>query len=547
MAWKTVQTHNFFPDADGIVFNEIASLMAMNEALVEPVMNNFWSLDRGLVGSPNPRQDYLHDLYFDFSKDNEQDNILMVLEYGATRSGKTVGTIALFVKILVKYPGTKALGARRTYTQLADSLVPSVVEFLSKVGYNKGEDYEFRGGDRPGLYFKNGSSWVFRSTENANKAGEGKADNLGGTEYDIVLLEECDEIQELFFDTVVGRMSGQRAPARMICCIENPPSEEHWTYKKWFTERAIDPQPNVKAIHYPTEDNERNLPQGYISSLEEAYKDSPALYRKFRLGLFTPSIKGKPIFKNYFNRKIHVPAGDKTLTWNPRWPIWRIWDFGFRRPACVFAQEDKDTGQIKWLRAHLGNDEMLMPFAKKMINNSKKWYTDARGNTADFIDICDQAGKKRSSTSDKTEIQVLEGLGLRPRYRFSKIEYGVQLLYQELSSILPGGVPAMIFDPVHCGILIDAFEFGYTQDPDAKDDAIKPVKDGRYDHCMDCCRYAVVMFREITNATVPKKVAKRLYRTLTNDGSYAETIMRELQGRRGPVYNFGKPRRNDDG
>lgn len=104
----------------------------------------------------------------------------------------------------------------------------------------------------------------------------------------------------------------------------------------------------------------------------------------------------------------------------------------------------------------------------------------------------------------------------------------------------------MLFDPVHCGILIDAFEFGYTQDPDAKDDVIKPVKDGRYDHCMDCCRYAVVMFREIQNQAVPKRVSKRLYRTLTSDGSYAEQVMKELRGRQGPSYNFGRPRRDED-
>ena len=542
MAWKTVQTDQFFPTPEGLLYNEIASLMSMNEDLAGKLYASFWDVPRELVGSPNPRQDYLRNDYYKKSKENEGDKILTYLLYGATRSGKTDGVIALFLDILLSYPGTRALGVRRTYTQLVDSLIDSVAgpgKFLDRMGYEKGGDYELRGGDRPGLYFKNGSSWVFRSSERANKAGEGKADNIGGTEYDLVLLEEADEIQEMYYSTIVGRMSGKSAPARGIFIVENPPSEDHWTYNRFFKDRKDDPRGNYLAIHFPTEDNKRNLPEGYIESLEEEYADSPALYRKFRLGLFTPAIKGRPIFKGYFTRKTHV--SQKPLTWNPDQPLWRTWDFGFRRPAMVVAQEDKQTGQIKWLRCHMGNEELLMPFARKMINNCKKWYPNAH-----FIDMCDQAGKRRSALSEKNEIQVLEGLGLRLKYRYSKIEYGVQLLYQELSYILPGGAPAMIFDPNHCGLLIDAFEFGYTQDPDAKDDVIKPVKDNRHDHVMDCCRYAVVLNREITNQTVPKRVQKRLYRTMTDDGSYEQKVMRELTGRKGPSYNFGRKRKEED-
>lgn len=537
MAWREFRTDEFLPSEHGILYNELASLMEVNESLSGRIYTNFWDMPRNVVGSPNPRQDYLRDKYFEFAKQNESDELFISLLYGATRSGKTEGVIALILEILLTHPGCRALGSRRTYTQLQDSLIPSIADpiptgFLQRKGYVPREDYEIRSGDRPGLYFKNGSSWVFRSTDRADKAGEGKADNLGGAQYDLVLLEECDEIDEGYYKTIVGRMSGPAAPARAIFMIENPPSQEHWTYRLFFKDRVADPRSNYFAMHFPTEDNQRNLPPGYIESLEKEYSADPGLYRKFRLGLFTPAIKGKPIFKGYFNRKIHVAP--QSLSWNKNMPLWRIWDFGFRHPAMVIGQEDKETGQIKWLRAHLGDDELLAPFAERMLKNCKRWYPDA-----DYIDICDQAGKKRSGLSDKSEVQVLEAMGLRPRYKYSLIEWGIQLLWQELSTLLPGGKPAMIFDPHHATILVDAFEFGYTQDPNAKSDDIRPIKDGNFDHCMDCARYAVVMFRTLTNAKAPKRKMRKNFRKFEPGGEYTNEFT-SVGGRKGPRYSFGR-------
>lgn len=113
MAWKQIVTDNFFPSAESLIYNELGSLMALNEDLVSNVEDNFWGIPREYKGSPNPRQDYLRDNYYKQADNNPQDKLLVYLSYGATRSGKTVGIIALITEILVKFPGTKALGVDR--------------------------------------------------------------------------------------------------------------------------------------------------------------------------------------------------------------------------------------------------------------------------------------------------------------------------------------------------------------------------------------------------------------------------------------------------
>jgi hypothetical protein len=50
------------------------------------------------------------------------------------------------------------------------------------------------------------------------------------------------------------------------------------------------------------------------------------------------------------------------------------------------------------------------------------------------------------------------------------------------------GQPKLLIDP-ECEILIEAFEGGYCNMKGLRDDDIRPMKDGVFDHIMDAFRY----------------------------------------------------------
>lgn len=537
MAHKTIITHEFMPAPERIVFGELASLMAMNENQARKADESFWLLPRGTPGAPLPTQDLHYYTYYGHAAAHP-DVLQTHLHSGSIRSGKTDGVIALNTRLMLRHPGTRALIVRWTLEELFTSFVDSLIKWYRK----RGITYHLRKGVAPELELANGSKWMIRSAAKADKAGENKADSLGGSEYALAVLEECNEIPEGFFDTVVGRMSQRTLPAPKIDMIENPPPEDHWTCTR-FVQPADGKIPDHHFnYHYTIEDNRINLGDEYVDSVRDRYKDSPTLFKKFYLGLFTPTIKGKPIYRDRFRRDVHTSAGP--LTWNPEVILWRFWDFGYRRPALVVAQDDPSSGQIRVLLAKLGKEEMINEFAARM-----KHHLNIRFPGGKYRDVCDIAGKKRSDTSPKSAVELLEEtLGSNCAMQYTLIEYGVGVINEQLSSILPRGhksrsgvCPALLICSAGANILADGFEFGYTQDPDAKKDEIKPVKDMYYEHVMDAFRYGMVQLRQPTTAKTPQRVERGLWRAITEGNAYIENeILKPRDQQRWAYYGFGK-------
>lgn len=536
MAHKTILTNEFMPSAEKIVFGELAALMAMNEAQARKADEGFWSLPRGLPGSPLPSQDVFFYTYYAHAA-QYPDVLQTYLHSGSIRSGKTDGVIAKFTRLMLRHPGTRALGVRYTMEEIYTSLIDSILKWYNK----RGIKYNLRKGIAPEIELANGSKWMLRSAFAADKAGEDKADALGGSEYALALLEECNEIPEGYFNTVIGRMSQRTLPAPMICLIENPPPKDHWTFTR-FMEPPDDQIPaNHFNLHYDIEQNRINLGDKYVDNVKERYKNSPTLYKKFYLGLFTPTIKGKPVYRDRFRRDVHVAAGP--LPWNPDVILWRFWDFGYRRPALVVAQDDPQSGQIRVLVSKLGKDEMITEFAARM-----KHHLNLRFPGAKYRDVCDIAGKKRSDTSPKSAVELLEEtLGTKCEMKYTLIDYGIGVINEQLSSILPRGhksrsgvCPAILICPSGASILADGFEFGYTQDPDAKRDEITPVKDMYYEHIHDAFRYGMVILRQPTTAKAPQRVERGLWRALTEGNRYVEEEILKGKQDRFAYYNFGR-------
>lgn len=473
---KIMKVDTYIPTEEDVVFQELADQIDANLALGKRFYDEF---------VPNPKQQELYDLIE--NSEVPPGEWLHVLVYGSTGSGKTFGVLSWIVRELLRYPGAGALGVRRTFTELDDTLYGDLYKKVLdrfEIKYTKNDQ-------RMLITLPNSSFFRFRSNNSlVSSVTKDKADGLGGTAYSIAMLEEADSISEELAQTIPGRMrqaSGVRRKVIFYLC--NPPSKSHWLYK-WFF-KGNDPtdlKSPYRVIKIPVQDNEKHVGSGYIRGIERDYGRNPSLRKRLVDGDFGPDMKGIPIFADSFRREIHVSGKNISLNWNKEVPLIRGWDFGYHHPAIVVFQDDPDTGQIRVFRAIVGEKTLLDSFADRWLSRLEEDFPDA-----EWKDFVDPAGAQVSDKSALTSIDTLRAKGVFPRWRKENIAYGLSILEEQLKQLYKGE-PALLIDP-QCEALIEALEVGYCNDKEAMDYEIKPVKDGIYDHIVDAFRYALIHIR----------------------------------------------------
>lgn len=510
--------------------------------------------------SKNPKQKFLYDLCSSPPSRRQQH----ILIRGSVGSGKSIFAHAWALKTLDEYPGATWLGLRNTHDEILTSIWMQISKFL--------ETYQvpFEAGKQPAyIELPNGSRWAFWSANAVvSTTTTDVAKGLGSTEFSGATLEEADSIMQAAVDTVPNRLrEPSGVPHRFIFYPVNPPSENHWLVRM-FRQQKLDHPEDYHEVHMTMEDNRAWLVDGFIESQYARFAHSPALFRRMILGEYGPEQRGDPIFQDVFSRKFHVyqrDNGDGTRrppiierwTQEKMWtlgPLCLCWDFGWNHPALVLFQ-DRDYGrfsQIVVLGAWLGDRELLKLFARYILGKVTAMFPNA-----ELLTYCDPAGAQKSNqgVTDQTAVDVLESLGLKPKFRKSEIEYGLNLMADLLASNYTYGRSGvqplfLIDDNEFTQDIIDGFEIGYVQDPRSLlDDVVRPLKDGKYDHIMDALRYGVI-HRRRTKGNQPEvlKASRNSYVRLHTDPKTRQfyihdpRMLDELIDSSGiaePSYNFG--------
>lgn len=140
-----------------------------------------------------------------------------------------------------------------------------------------------------------------------------------------VIIDEAIELNEEEYNTLFSRLR-LNVGSRQIVMATNPGPQSHFLYKRFFLEN----NPNREVINAPTHENFL-LPQDYLDSLLDSYKDNDLLYRKYVLGQWVTAERS--VYPT-FNREIHVK--------NIKYESDRYYlglDFGFTNAtAMVLAQ-----------------------------------------------------------------------------------------------------------------------------------------------------------------------------------------------------------------
>lgn len=408
----------------------------------------------------------------------------------------TTGVVSVVLKALLM-PGTKWFIARKNYNDLLDTTYRTFVNVLNRLPpgtlVERNKTPPMKVWLKPMTLVGGGSD-----PEPSEITFMGLTDNVGSYEFNGGFIDEADEVEEHFVQQLKGRLRYKPTADYpdenyFVLLAFNPPSVSHWLYtactgldaegnelptKKWL--KLYKPQPT---------ENVRNLPVGYYDLMAAGLPED--LKQRLVDGVWGSTFPGEPVLKQ-FKRGTHVRSrlqyGGGTL--------YRFMDFGYRKPACLWAQIAKD-GRLEILRELLGTDLEGTKFAEMILQQTAEHFPTAKT----FSDHGDPAVAQIKDTGQM--LAILNRAGILVRYQKTPFDLSLNILRKRFETLI-AGQPAILIDE-RCRVLIDGLAGGYF----FKDDGITPMK-GFFDHLVDALRYGVynIFGSSITsNTQVPTSIA----------------------------------------
>ena len=151
-----------------------------------------------------------------------------VLFGGAAGGGKSYGQIVDALLFALKYPGSKQLILRRTFSELDKSLI------RTSLGLYPNDIYTFNSSSHTGR-FKNGSCIDFGYCANENDVYQYQS-----AEYDCIRFDELTHFTEMQYVYLISRVRGANAYPKQIKSSTNPGGVGH----SWVKARFVDPAPS---------------------------------------------------------------------------------------------------------------------------------------------------------------------------------------------------------------------------------------------------------------------------------------------------------------
>lgn len=381
------------------------------------------------------------------------------------------------------HPGYKLLVVRHDYNDLMGTTALRLEEMLNRLSPSLLVD---RNKAAPMRW------WIRPASEGpvSEITFMGLKDGLGSYEWHGAIVDEADECEHNRVMEIFGRI---RAPVpdsvkaqwqgdypRFVALAFNPPDTTHWLYSECTgldaRGRTVQ-KPSFRLFVPQPRENVRNLPDGYYERMAERMLED----QKLRLveGKWGIVFEGDPVYRE-FSTRLHAVEG---LKFDPDFgPLIMFWDFGYRRPACIWAQYDYE-GRLRILHELLGENEEVKPFARRVKAETTKRF-GVKGWEHEKLHFGDPAVRQKKDTG--STLLLLREEGIDMRFQTSTIEEGVRR-GRLLMELLIQGQPALQIDKRYCPLLVRALGGGYRLDKNGN----KPVKDGTYDHLADAFRYGI--------------------------------------------------------
>lgn len=260
---------------------------------------------------------------------------------GPAGTGKTVAALNKIHLALLKYPGARALLARKTNVDLAAS---AMVTFKNHV-LHAGDGVVYFGGNRvkpPAFQYPNGSEAV--------PLGLDRPEKVKSNEYDLALINEATECGIEDVELVRSRLRNGVMPYQQLIMDMNPGAPTHWLNQRMhagITTRLLSRHEDNPRYY----DRERQVwtPEGELYVQTVLGGLTGVRYQRLALGKW---VAAEGLVYDEWDAAVHVVPREQVMVrdaqsgrWQmpPAWPRYVVVDFGYTNPfVCHWYAHDPD-------------------------------------------------------------------------------------------------------------------------------------------------------------------------------------------------------------
>lgn len=384
--------------------------------------------------------------------------------------GKTEAIAFRAVMLAVQNAGLAGLVVSHVYAHVKNEIRPRIKKFLKQANIYAGENIADKA-----IFVKNGSVIYYGSAD--------KPSSMEGRDVAWALGDEIRFWKREAYDFFCARVRTKGAPQPLIGFTSTLDSGS------WMADEFRDTA--LPVVHGATYENQVNLQDGYIEGLQGSL--SPELFRQYVLAEWI-NIGGTVYGKEIDLGVMLQPYDD---LYDPRRPVLGGIDFGYVRPAVVFAQH------FERCRLH-GHDNCLHILDELVPNHTPTTELAVliRGLADRRIWVlgelhCDPAGNARSQEDGKRSVDILRDAKLDPTFSHASEDReraaGVERVRAQILNA-SGQRRLYIADHLHRRIQSLEEERGVVasiQKYPFKGTPPEPSKDSIYGHSMDALRYLV--------------------------------------------------------
>jgi len=297
------------------------------------------------------------------------------------------------------------------------------------------------------------------------KSAEMKTQNLQASGIDFCWFDECPP--QNMHDEILARLLRKSGKMAMSFIVEDATS--NYIVQDIYNRNDEDQH---TSFHFIDVYDNLSLEKAEIDRYKKRFTESAMHWRFSKGGKFQLQPKGALVYPDFCEK--HV-VDDLIEQYDPLRTLWRSWDMGFVRPACVTFQVDK-YGRKNVLFSIMGHNVQLTDF----IDEVTSYQNEILPKIVETMDILPHDANRKYDVSPHSALDIFHGKGLKNVDTvYVKRDVSIIGVNEELKKFTKGE-PMLRFDSKHCTSLLQALA-SYTRN-EATGDA---RKDNYYEHLSD--------------------------------------------------------------
>ena len=297
------------------------------------------------------------------------------------------------------------------------------------------------------------------------KSAEMKTQNLQASGIDFCWFDECPP--QNMHDEILARLLRKSGKMAMSFIVEDTMS--NYIVQDIYGRNDEDED---TSFHFIDVYDNLSLEKDTIERYKKRFTESAMHWRFSEGGKFQLQPKGALVYPDFCEQHI---VDDLVEQYDPLRTLWRSWDMGFVRPACVGFQIDK-FNRKNVLFSIMGHNTQLTDFIDEVDGYSAEILT----GVVETMDILPHDANRKYDVSPHSAIDVFRNKGLRSvETIYVKKEASYNQINEELKKFTKGE-PMLRFDSHYCSLLIQTLA-AYTR----HEETGVPRKDNYFEHVSD--------------------------------------------------------------